>query len=88
MLLEQKEILHRPDGATFFLIVSFNNLETYYKTKEACEKYFFKIHLESLPLPRWTDEISEKMGNQVGEGSRILSFKRRINKNVFRYKKN
>lgn len=75
-----KEIIKRPRGVTFFLIVSFNNLEVFYKIKSKLQKEFSSIYLESKPMPKWTVEPSEKLKTKVGEGTKILAFKRRIHR--------
>ncbi|MDX1957099.1 MAG: DUF4416 family protein [Leptospiraceae bacterium] len=80
MLLNPKEITRKPESAIFFLIVSFNYLEIYFKVKELAEQVFYPVHLESPSLPRWREEFTERIGNSFGEETRILSFKRRINR--------
>ncbi len=75
-----REVLKRPKGATFFLIVSFNSLEVFYKVKSKVEREFSKVYLESKPMPKWTAELSEKLTTKIGEGTKILAFKRRIHR--------
>lgn len=75
-----KEVLKRPNGVTFFLIISFNNLEVFYRVKSKVEKEFSRIYLESKPMPKWTVELSETLASKIGEGTKILAFKRRIHR--------
>jgi hypothetical protein len=79
-LLVSQEVLKRPPGSTLFLISSFSKMETFYRVKEIASKEFSKVQIESNPLPKWTVEISEKLNTRVGEGTKILAFKRRIHR--------
>lgn len=74
------EILKRPPGSTLFLIASFSKMETFYRLKEITASEFSKVQIESSPLPKWTAEISEKLNSRVGEGTKILAFKRKIHR--------
>jgi len=64
----------KPSPSTLFCIVSFNQLEAYFRIKEFCEKSFSKVYLESNPMPKWTIDISEKSSTLLGEGTKILEF--------------
>jgi len=70
----------RPRSSTFFCIVSFNQMEAYFRTKELCEDTFSKVYLESNPMPKFTPDLSEKSINLLGEGTKILAFQRRIHR--------
>ena len=70
----------KPSPATLFCIISFNQLEAYFRIKEICEKSFSKVYLESNPMPKWTIDISEKSSNLLGEGTKILAFQRKVNR--------
>lgn len=70
----------KPMPSTLFCIISFNQLETYFRVKEQCEKSFSKVYLESNPMPKWTIDISEKSSSLLGEGTKILAFQRKVNR--------
>lgn len=70
----------RPTSSTFFCIVSFSQMEAYFRTKELCEKTFSKVYLESNPMPKYTPDITEKAINQLGEGTKIIAFQRKIHR--------
>ena len=76
----RKEEIIRPDGSVGFAIVSFNLEDVYYKVKEVLNKYFSDVLFESIPLTGWTASPSEIGFNPPGNKTRILSFKRRINR--------
>jgi hypothetical protein len=75
-----EESISKPLPSTLFCIISFNDLEAYFRIKESCEKAFSKVYLESNPMPKWTIDITEKSNVQIGEGTKILAFQRRINR--------
>lgn len=75
-----EENLSKPLPSTFFCIISFNELESYFRTRELCQKAFSKVKMESNPMPKWTVDISEKSINILGEGTKILTFQQRINR--------
>ncbi|NBU97437.1 MAG: DUF4416 family protein [Spirochaetia bacterium] len=79
-LNSSEETNTKPLPSTLFCIISFNELEAYFRIKESCEKAFSKVYLESNPMPKWTIEITEKSNAQIGEGTKILAFQRRINR--------
>ncbi|MCE9500395.1 MAG: DUF4416 family protein [Leptospira sp.] len=78
--LINRESLTRPPGSSFFIVVSFNETETYYKLKSMGEKKFSESLYESIPMPSWVPEENEKISVYPGSNTRILSFKRRINR--------
>ncbi|MCB1176049.1 MAG: DUF4416 family protein [Leptospiraceae bacterium] len=78
--LPDKEFLKKPPGATMFIIVSFSEMEAFYKVKSLTEREFSYVQLESIPLPKWTVELSEKLKTRVGEGTKILALKRKIHR--------
>lgn len=75
-----KEIPGKAGAGSFFVIISFNSMEVFFKIKELAEEAFSKVHLESGVLPKWLPEPSEKFVGGIGEVTRILSFRRRINR--------
>ncbi|MCW7462620.1 DUF4416 family protein [Leptospira limi] len=75
-----QEILERPAGASFFLIVSYENEDTLFELKILSEKRFSKILYESLVLPRWIPDESEREFAYPGRFTKVLSFKQRIHR--------
>ncbi|XDD48090.1 DUF4416 family protein [Leptospira sp. WS39.C2] len=75
-----QELLERPAGATFFLIVSYENEDTLFELKNLSEKRFSKILYESLLLPRWIPDDSEKEFAYPGRYTKVISFKQRIHR--------
>ncbi|MCG6148916.1 DUF4416 family protein [Leptospira levettii] len=75
-----QEILERPAGASFFLIVSYENEDTLFELKNLSEKRFSKILYESLVLPRWIPDESEREFSYPGRFTKVLSFKQRIHR--------
>lgn len=78
--MKNKEILKRPRGVGFFIIVSYNSQEGYYKLKSETERLFSPVAFESAQLPKWNPEQSEFPFTLLGEFTRIISFKRRIHR--------
>ncbi|EQA43741.1 PF14385 domain protein [Leptospira broomii serovar Hurstbridge str. 5399] len=70
----------KPLPASFFLIVSFENQEVYYKLKERAENIFSQTLYESQPLPKWSHQFANFLDSPLGRQTRILSFKRRISR--------
>lgn len=75
-----EEKLVRPIGVSFFLIVSYDSEETYFKVREFAESKFSKSLYESIPLPKWMLPEEEKTIFQTAKSTRILSFEQRINR--------
>jgi hypothetical protein len=78
--LYRKEEVVRPEGVVSFVILSFTVEDVYYRIKEILEKRFSSILYESNLLPGWIPVSAEIGLPQAGNKSRILSFKRRINR--------
>ncbi|MDZ4726757.1 MAG: DUF4416 family protein [Leptospira sp.] len=76
----QLETLERPLGASFFLICSFQNDDSYYELKSLTEKKFSKTIFESNVLPKWELDEVERLSQIPGKQTRILSFMRRIHR--------
>ncbi|MBP9887736.1 MAG: DUF4416 family protein [Leptospiraceae bacterium] len=76
----RKEEMIRPEGATSFIILSFSADDIYYKIKENLKKSFSEILFESISLTSWTPTPAEIGFSAEGNKARILSFKRRINR--------
>lgn len=76
----KKEEPTRPEGVISFIILSFTVESIYYKMKDALEKKFSKILFESNPLLGWIPLPVEVSFSPLGNKSRILSFKRRMNR--------
>jgi hypothetical protein len=76
----RKEEIIRPEGSLGFVILSFTLEDIYYKVKESLSKNFSEILFESIPLTSWIPSPAEIGFNPPGNKSRILSFKRRINR--------
>lgn len=76
----RKEEIIRPEGSLGFIIISFTQEDVYYKVKESLSKKFSEILYESIQLDAWIPSPAEIGFNPPGNKSRILSFKRRINR--------
>ena len=74
------EILERPLGASFFLISSFQNDDSYFELKSITEKKFSKAVFESNVLPKWELDAVERLTSIPGRQTRILSFLRRVHR--------
>ncbi|WP_243393278.1 DUF4416 family protein [Leptospira perolatii] len=70
----------KPLPASFFLIVSYEDQEVYYKLKEKSEKIFSQALYESQPMPKWDHKFSHFLESPLGRHTRILSFRRRIHR--------
>ncbi|TGK19214.1 DUF4416 family protein [Leptospira fluminis] len=70
----------KPLPASFFLVVSFEDEECYYKLKEKAEEIFSQTLYESQALPKWSHEFANFLDSPLGRHTRILSFKRRISR--------
>ncbi|WCL48028.1 DUF4416 family protein [Leptospira sp. GIMC2001] len=75
-----EEKILKPPGSFFFLVVSYDLDETYFRIKEFAESQFSKSLYESVPMPKWMLPEWEKNLYQTGSSTRILSFERRINR--------
>ncbi len=73
-------MLKKPPAAMLFTIISFNELEYYFKFKKYSEDTFSELLYESQPMPKWTLSDAEKIHTVVGGNTRIISFKRKINR--------
>ena len=71
-----KEILKDASASHLFCIVSFDDTESYYNAKSQLEKQFSDVVFESNQMPKWKNEFNAPSGKQ----SRIISFKRKINR--------
>ncbi|GBF49099.1 hypothetical protein LPTSP4_06090 [Leptospira ryugenii] len=74
------EILERPLGASFFLILSYQEEKVYFEVKNQWEKKYSKVSYESIPLPKWELDPTEKLQSISAKFTRILSFRRRIHR--------
>ncbi|TGJ99354.1 DUF4416 family protein [Leptospira semungkisensis] len=70
----------KPLPASFFLIVSYENEEVYYRLKEKAEGSFSQTLYESKPLPKWNHKFESFLDSPLGRFTRILSLKRRISR--------
>ncbi|EOQ88078.1 PF14385 domain protein [Leptospira yanagawae serovar Saopaulo str. Sao Paulo = ATCC 700523] len=75
-----QEILERPAGASFFLILSYENEDTFFELKNLAEKRFSKIMYESVILPKWVSDETEREFSYPGRYTKVLSFKQRIHR--------
>lgn len=74
------ENISKPTPASFFLIVSYESEEVFFKVKEFAENSFSKSMYESIALPKWVLPDSDKILYTSGNLTRILSFTRRIHR--------
>ncbi|MCC5816540.1 MAG: DUF4416 family protein [Leptospira sp.] len=79
-LVPIEDKLTKPEGATFFLLVSYELDESYFRVKELSEEMFSKSLYESVPMPKWMLKPEEKTVFMAGSNTRILSFQQRINR--------
>lgn len=70
----------KPLPASFFIVVSYENEEAYYRLKEKAEDTFSQALYESKPLPKWTHQFENFLDSPIGRFTRILSLKRRISR--------
>lgn len=70
----------KPLPASFFVVVSYENEEAYYRFKEKAEDTFSQTLYESKPLPKWSHQFENFLDSPLGRFSRILSLKRRISR--------
>lgn len=75
-----QEILERPPGASFFVILSYQEEGTLFELKAMAEKRFSKILYESVLLPKWTPDETEREFAYPGRFTKVLSFKQRIHR--------
>lgn len=75
-----QEILERPAGASFFLILSYEKEDVLFELKNLGEKRFSKILYESLLLPKWVPDETEREYAYPGRYTKVLSFKQRIHR--------
>ncbi len=76
----RKEEIIRPEGSLAFTVISFTLEDVYYKVKESLSKNFSEVLFESIALTSWIPSAAEIGFNPPGNKSRILAFKRRINR--------
>lgn len=74
------EFLERPPGASFFLILSYEQEDILFELKALGEKRFSKILYESVLLPKWTPDETEREFAYPGRWTKVLSFKQRIHR--------
>ncbi len=74
------ETLERPLGASFFLLVSYQNDESYFEVKSLSEKKFSKSVYESGNLPKWELDEVDRLIQIPGKNTKILSFLQRIHR--------
>ncbi len=74
------ENLERPLGASFFLIVSYQNDDSFFELKSITEKKFSKTVFESNLLPKWELDSVERLTGISGRQTRIISFLRRVHR--------
>ncbi|TGL62363.1 DUF4416 family protein [Leptospira sarikeiensis] len=72
--------LKKPLPASFFIVVSYENEEAYYRLKKKAEDSFSQTLYESKPLPKWTHQFENFLDSPIGRFTRILSLKRRISR--------
>lgn len=70
----------KPLPASFFVVVSYENEEAYYRFKEKAEVSFSQTLYESKPLPKWNHQFENFLDSPLGRFTRILSLKRRISR--------
>lgn len=75
-----QEILERPPGASFFVILSYQEEGILFELKALAEKRFSKILYESVSLPKWTPDETEREFAYPGRFTKVLSFKQRIHR--------
>lgn len=75
-----QEFLERPPGAAFFLILSYEQEDILFELKAMGEKRFSKILYESVLLPKWTPDETEREFAYPGRWTKVLSFKQRIHR--------
>ncbi|TGK37465.1 DUF4416 family protein [Leptospira gomenensis] len=75
-----REKLVRPPGASFFIVVAYEEAETFYWIKTKTEKKFSATLYESNPMPSWKDSDADLWNQFPGRHTKILSFKRRIHR--------
>ncbi|AVV49307.1 DUF4416 family protein [Leptospira santarosai] len=75
-----KDKLAKPSGASFFIVVVYEDTEMFYSIKTRTEKKFSATLYESNPMPTWTDPNEELWNRFSGRHTKILSFKRRIHR--------
>ncbi|AXR61196.1 DUF4416 family protein [Leptospira mayottensis] len=75
-----KEKLTKPPGASFFIVVVYEDAEMFYSIKTKTEKKFSATLYESNSMPAWKDPNEELWNQSPGRHTKILSFKRRIHR--------
>lgn len=79
-LTPPEEKIIKPEGGSFFLVVSYELDETYFRVKEFAESTFSESLYESIPMPKWMLPETERSVYLTGTHTRILSLKQRINR--------
>jgi hypothetical protein len=77
-IIAPAEKISKPLGASFFLVVSYEVEETFFRVKEFAEGIFSKSMYESIPMPKWI----------LGETEKILIYYRQFYQNTIIYTKN
>ncbi len=75
-----EEKIRKPEGATLFLVVSYNSEEVYYDCKKILQNVYSPVMYESNLMPRWILPVNERSLYLTGQSTRILSFKQRIHR--------
>ncbi|MBE7410890.1 MAG: DUF4416 family protein [Leptospiraceae bacterium] len=83
--LQNSESLTRAKSSIFFTVISFNEDKIYFEVKKDLEKYFLESSYESTQMPKWILQKGEK--GDVGNNTKILSFRRKINREELPYVK-
>ncbi|PJZ54897.1 DUF4416 family protein [Leptospira adleri] len=76
----EKEKLTKPPGASFFIVIAYEDAEMFYSIKARTEKKFSATLYESNPMPTWKDPEADLWNHFPGRHTKILSFKRRIHR--------
>jgi hypothetical protein len=79
-LYAPEEKIGKPSPACLYLILSYESEEIYFKIKEALEEKFSKIRFESVSLPKWILNESERILFTAGNQTKILTFDQLIHR--------
>lgn len=75
-----EEKLKKPEGASLWVVLSFDQEESYYLAKKLLEDSFSPVLYESNPMPKWILPPIQRNLYLTGNQTRILSFRRRIHR--------
>lgn len=75
-----EEKIQRPEGATLWVVLSFDLEDSYFYAKKLLESDYSPILYESNPMPKWILPPLQRSIYLTGNQSRILSFQRRIHR--------